>query len=88
MLQPLSKPIIAVTDLRRNFESLTRDLDKFEGIIITRRGEPFALLRSLPQNKRNRLKQLAGSWSGSELDNDRIWSEVRRKTSRKSIIKL
>ena len=68
--------IISITDLRRNFGEITANLDKIEEIILTKGGEPFAILKSAPELKRRMMKKTAGAWKGTTLDNEKIWGEV------------
>jgi len=80
--------LIPVTELRRNFDAATRDLARVESLILTRRGEPFAILKALPAEKRKLLHKAAGAWAGTKLDNDKIWTEVAKKRSRRIPINL
>lgn len=75
--------IISITDLRRNFGEITANLDKIDEIILTKGGEPFAILKSAPEIKRKIIKKAAGVWKGTSLDNDKIWREVLKRKSRK-----
>ena len=60
-------------------------MDKF--LILTKGGEPFAELRALPEFKKKLIMHSAGSWKGTDLDNDKLWKEVLKRKSRKKIIK-
>ncbi len=80
--------IISITDLRRNFGEITANLDKIEEIILTKGGEPFAILKSAPEVKRKMLKKSAGVWKGTSLDNEKIWREVLKRKSRKASISI
>lgn len=80
--------IISITDLRRNFGEITANLDKIEEIILTKGGEPFAILKAAPEVKRKMLKKSAGVWRGTALDNEKIWRKVFKRKSRKAPISL
>ncbi len=81
-------PIIPITDLRRNFGGITENLAKLNKIILTKGGEPFAILRAAPEEKRKRLGRLRGTWKQSELDDDKVWQTALKKYSRKASISL
>lgn len=80
--------IISITELRRNFGQVTSDLAKVESIILTRGGEPFAILKAVPSEKKKVIKKLAGVWKNTELDNDSLWKEVFKRKSRKTPIRI
>lgn len=80
------KRIISITELRRNFGEITANLAKIDSLILTRGGEPFAVLKATPGEKMKILRKAAGSWKGTALDNDALWRKVfKRKSLRKSI---
>jgi len=81
-------PIITITDLRRNFGAITEKLTSFEKIILTRGGEPFAILKAAPEEKKKLLKKVKGAWKGTALDSDKLWESAVKKTSRKTDILL
>ncbi len=82
------KKIVPITELRRNFGEITENLAKMDYLILTKGGEPFAILSSVPKEKKKVLLGLAGSFKGTELDNDKLWNKVFTRVSRKSPIKL
>lgn len=80
--------IISITELRRNFGRITANLEKIEELILTKGGEPFAILKAAPEVKRKLLKKTAGAWRSTPLGSDKLWSEVLKRKSRKSSISL
>lgn len=80
--------IIPITELRRNFGEITKNLAYKKEIILTRGGEPFAILKAAPNVKRSLLKKAAGAWKNTELDNDEFWKKVLIRKSRKKPITL
>jgi len=84
----LLKRIVSVTELRRNFGEITADLAEVDSLILTRGGEPFAILKSVPEEKKKILRKAAGAWKGTPLDNDELWREVAKKKSRRTAISL
>ncbi len=76
--------IIPITELRRNFGGVTAGLTKYNKIILTKGGRPFAVLVAAKEMRRNVLRAAAGKWKGGALDNDRLWREFsKKKSSRK-----
>jgi antitoxin (DNA-binding transcriptional repressor) of toxin-antitoxin stability system len=49
--------IVSVTELRRNFGELTANLAEIDSLILTRGGEPFAILKAVPAEKRKLLRK-------------------------------
>lgn len=84
----LSPRIISITELRRNFGALTKDLVKTDAVILTKGGEPFAILKPAPEEKRKLLLKVAGAWKGTALDKDNLWKKALKKKSRKNPILL
>lgn len=82
------KKIISITELRRNFGEITANLPEIDELILTKGGEPFAVLKAAPEEKKKLLKKTAGIWKNTELDSDKLWKEVLKKTSRKRPINL
>lgn len=80
--------IIPVTDLRRNFGEITSNLPEKEPLVLTKGGEPFAILKSAPEVKRKKLKKAAGAWKGTALDSDDVWDKVAERRSRSSPVAL
>lgn len=80
--------IISITELRRNFGALTKNLAKTDAVILTKGGEPFAILKAAPGEKRKLLTKVAGAWKGTVLDEDSLWKKVSKKKSRKYPISL
>lgn len=74
--------IISVTELRRNFGEITADLAKMDSLILTRGGEPFAILKAVPREKMRVLRKTAGAWKGTSLDDDNLWKRVFKRKSR------
>lgn len=83
-----SSKIISITELRRNFGRLTKDLAKTDAVILTKGGEPFAVLKATPEEKKKLLIKVAGAWRGTSLANDTLWKKVSKKKSRKQLISL
>lgn len=80
--------IVSITELRRNFGEITKHLPEVESLILTRGGEPFAILKAAPEIKKKMLAKTAGSLKGTSLDNDKLWEAVGKKKSRKEPIRL
>ncbi|OGG02157.1 hypothetical protein A2W14_06525 [Candidatus Gottesmanbacteria bacterium RBG_16_37_8] len=80
--------IISITELRRNFGEITKNLALKKEIILTRGGEPFAILKPAPNVKRKLLMKAAGAWKNTELDDDKLWKKVLIRKSRKKPITL
>lgn len=80
--------IISVTELRRRFGEVTENLVKTDELILTKGGEPFAILKAAPEEKRKLLRKVAGAWKNTPLDRDTLWKKVAKKKSRKSPIFL
>lgn len=87
-MDTLHKRIIPITELRRNFGEIAENLAKLDSLILTRGGKPFAILKALPEEKAKLLRKTAGSWKGTELDNDVLWKKVFKRKSRKASIRL
>lgn len=80
--------VVSVTELRRNFGEITANLAKIESLILTRGGEPFAILTAVPEEKKKILREAAGAWEGTTLDSDTLWETVSKRKSRKTAIHL
>lgn len=80
--------IISITELRRKFGEITENLAKTDSVILTKGGEPFAILKPAPEEKRKLLMKTAGAWKKTPLDSDVIWKKVSKKKSRKEPISL
>ena len=78
--------IIPITDLRRNFGEITKDILSVGSYILTKGGRPFAIMKATPELRRENLKKAMGAWKGTDLDNDELWKEVFKRKSRKSSI--
>ena len=78
---------ISSDDLRRNFGEVKKKLP-FVEFIITDRGNPIGILKSTPQIKKRMMKQTAGAFKNTELDDDTLWDEVLKKSSRKTDVTL
>jgi len=68
--------IIPITDLRRNFGSITKRLAEIDSLILTKGGQPFAFLKAVPSEKKKLLMRTAGSWKNTDLDDDKLWKNV------------
>lgn len=79
--------IIPITELRRNFGSITADLVETGPIVLTKDGYPFAVLEAHPDEKRKVLLSSAGSLKRAGIDKN-IWKEVLKRKSRKKPIAL
>ncbi len=84
----IKEKIIPITELRRNFGEVTVDLAKYDRIVLTKGGWPFAVLKSAPEIKRGLLREAAGRWEKTPLDDDKLWREAGKKKSRHRAIKL
>ena len=84
----LSSKIVSVTDLRRNFGEISNYLTRIDSLILTKGGEPFAIIKALPAEKMKILRRTAGVWKNTALDNDKFWKETLKKKSRKGLIRL
>lgn len=82
------KRIISITELRRNFGELTENLARMDSLILTKGGEPFAVLKAVPEEKKKILRKASGAWRGTALDSDKVWEKVFKRRSRKSRIVL
>ena len=78
---------IAISDLRRKFGEVERELPYVNRFIITKKGKPFAILSADPTIKRKHLLEMVGIWKNTDLDDDKLWKEVIKRKSRKKIIK-
>lgn len=87
-MNDIFKRIVSVTELRRNFGEVTAGLAEIESLILTRGGEPFAILKAVPEEKKKVLKKSAGGWKGTALDDDRLWKKVFKRKSRKRAVDL
>lgn len=80
--------IISVTELRREFGKITKSLAKMDPLILTKGGEPFAILKAVPEEKKKVLMEVAGAWKNTGLDKDKLWKEVFKRKSRQSLVHL
>lgn len=80
--------IISITELRRNFGKISKNLARIDSVILTKGSEPFAILKAAPAEKRKLLSKVAGAWKATSLDNDALWKTVEKKKSRKQSISL
>lgn len=79
---------IAISDLRRKFGEIEKELPFIDRFIVTKKGKPFAVLSADPSVKRHLIKEMAGSLKNTELDSDKLWEEALAKKSRSKSIKL
>ena len=87
-MSELLERIVSVTELRRNFGEITANLAKIDSLILTRGGEPFAILKAVPEEKKKILRGVAGAWEGTALDSDALWNKASKRKSRKTAISL
>jgi len=87
-MSEILEKIVSVTELRRNFGEITANLAKIDSLILTRGGEPFAVLKAVPEEKKKILKEAAGAWKGTALDSDSLWEKVSKRKSRLTTIHL
>lgn len=87
-MNELLERIVSVTELRRNFGEITANLARIDSLILTRGGEPFAILKAVPEEKKKILRGAAGAWEGTVLDNDALWEKVSKRKSRKAAVIL
>lgn len=80
--------IMPITDFIRNFGAYSDLLPSLDKLILTREGRPFAEMKATPEAKSEARKKFAGIWAGTDLDNDKFWAKVLKKTSRKRKIIL
>ena len=80
--------IIPITELRRNFGMITENLARMDEIILTKGGEPFAILKATPEEKAKILRKTAGVWKGTVLDDEKIWKKIGKRKSRKKPVTL
>jgi len=80
--------IVSVTELRRNFGEITANLAKIDFLLLIRGGEPFAILKAAPEEKRKVLRKAVGAWKGTSLDSDVFWKKVLKRKSRRTKIRL
>jgi len=79
--------IVPITDLRRRFGEITARLAYIDSLILTKGGEPFAILKSAPNIKRKNLIKAAGAWKNTDLDDDKFWKiALKRKSRSKPVI--
>ena len=86
-LAPNTDKTIAISDLRRRFGEVEKELPHVNRFIITKKGKPFAILAADPAVKRKLLLEMAGIWKNTDLDNDKLWKEVLKRKSRRKTIK-
>lgn len=87
-MNDIYKRIVSITELRRNFGEITKNLPSIESLILTRGGEPFAVLKAVPEEKRRIMKKAEGLWRHSSLDSNPLWKKVFDRKSRKQTIKI
>ena len=63
---------------------LDNNLAEVDSFILTRGGEPFAILKAVPEEKRKVLMGVAGAWEGTALDDDALWERSLKRKSRKT----
>ena len=80
--------IIPITDLRRRFGEITANLASIDELILTKGGEPFAILKAAPEVKKKNLLKAAGGWKNTDLDNDKLWQKLLKRKSRMASVKL
>lgn len=83
---PLERTI-SLDDLRRNLGEIKKELP-YVTFILTDRGNRIGILTATREMKRELMKSTAGSFKGTELENDNLWKEVLKKHSRKKEITI
>lgn len=78
---------ISIDDLRRNFGEIKKELP-YVTFILTDRGKRIGTLTATREMKRELMKSTAGSFKGTELEDDTIWKDVLKKRSRKGDITI
>lgn len=86
--EDLTKRIVSITELRRNFGGITANLSRIDALILTRGGEPFAILKAAPEERRKVIRGAAGRWRGTTLDKDSLWQRILRRKSRREPVSL
>lgn len=79
---------IPISELRRRFGEIEKDLPYLDHILLTKKGKPLARLTAAPEIKRALRQKTAGAWRHGALDQDALWRDVMRRTSRRRPIKL
>jgi len=79
--------IISLDELRRNLGEIKKELP-YVTFILTDRGNRIGILTATREMKRELMKSTAGSFKGTELENETLWKEVLRKHSRKEKITI
>lgn len=87
-MDDLLNRIVPITELRRNFGGITAELARIDSLILTKGGEPFAILKSAPALKKKLWMKSAGSWKGTPLGREVFWKDVLKKKSRTVPIEL
>lgn len=78
----LHEQTISIDDLRRSLGQIKKMLP-FSSFILTDRGKPIGQLSATREMKRELMKKTAGAFKNTELENDTVWHEVKKKASRK-----
>ena len=78
--------IIPITELRRNFGAITENLVNTQGILLTKDGKPFAILKSSREEKRKLLRKSIGAFKGTPLENPDFWKKLTRKSRKDPIV--
>ncbi len=84
----LHSKIVPITEVRRRFGEITKDLAKTDAVILTKGGAPFAILKAAPEEKKKILTRTAGAWKKTSLDSDTVWKKVFKRKSRKTAVSL
>lgn len=87
-MNDIFKRIVSITELRRNFGEITKNLPSIESLILTRGGEPFAVLKAVPEEKMAVMKKAEGLWRHTRLDSSSLWKKVFERKSRKQSVKI
>ncbi len=85
-MNDIFKRIVSITELRRNFGEITKDLPFVESLILTKGGEPFAVIKAVPSEKKKVMMGVAGAWKNTQLDKDKLWENVFKRKSRRTPI--
>jgi len=79
---------IPISELRRRFGEIEKELPYVDHFVLTKKGKPFATLSSAPEVKKGLRQKTAGSWRDTQLDDDELWHEVSKKKSRRGATAL
>ena len=79
---------IPISELRRRFGEIERELPYLDHIILTKKGKPLARLSAAPEVKKKLREKTAGAWKKTSLDDDAVWRDVMKRRSRRGDVEL